>query len=63
MKTIEIVVSPKGESRVETKGFSGASCREASKFIESALGAAASEKLKPEFYEQSSAQNSVENSN
>ncbi|MEI8376435.1 MAG: DUF2997 domain-containing protein [Planctomycetota bacterium] len=34
MKTIEILVSPKGETPVSTKGFLGSSCRDASKFIE-----------------------------
>lgn len=63
MKTIEIVVSPKGESRVETKGFIGNSCREASKFIESALGKRTGETLKPEFHVQASSENSVEDSN
>ena len=38
MKTIEIIVSPQGETRLETKGFTGASCQEASRFIENALG-------------------------
>ena len=38
MKTIEIIVSPKGETTVTTRGFSGSSCREASKFVEQALG-------------------------
>ena len=33
MKTIEIIVSPKGETTVQTKGFAGASCRDASKSI------------------------------
>ena len=37
-KIIEVIVSPKGETRIETKGFSGAECRDASKFIEQALG-------------------------
>ena len=50
MKTIEIVVSPKGESRVETKGFSGNSCRDASKFIEQALGQQTNEQLTAGYY-------------
>ena len=50
MKTIEITVSPKGDTKVETKGFSGAECREASKFIEQALGQRADEQLKAEFH-------------
>ena len=37
-QTIEIIVSPKGETTVTTKGFAGQSCRDASKFIEQALG-------------------------
>ena len=38
MKTIEITVSPQGQTRLETKGFAGASCKDASRFIENALG-------------------------
>jgi len=38
MKTIEIIVSPKGETTVTTKGFVGSPCRDASKFVEQALG-------------------------
>jgi hypothetical protein len=38
MKTIELVVSPSGEMKLETKGFSGDSCRDASAFLEAALG-------------------------
>ncbi len=50
-QTIEMVVAPNGETRVETKGFTGASCRAASEFIERALGASTGERLKPEFYQ------------
>ncbi len=50
-KTIEIVVGPKGETRVETKGFNGPECRIASQFIEQALGQRTSEQLKGEFYD------------
>ncbi len=51
MKTIEITVSPKGETAVTTKGFTGSSCRDASKFIEQALGQRTSEKLTAEFHQ------------
>lgn len=37
-QTIEVTVSPTGETNIQTKGFAGASCREASKLIERALG-------------------------
>ena len=38
MKTIEITIDRDGQSRVETKGFSGHDCRQASRFVEAALG-------------------------
>ena len=38
MKTIEIVISAKGETTVTTRGFTGQSCRDASKALEAALG-------------------------
>jgi hypothetical protein len=48
---IEIIVDPQGRTRIETKGFSGAACREASRFLERTLGHAHAEQLKPEFYQ------------
>ena len=35
---IEVTVSPQGETTVQTKGFTGSTCQEASKFLEQALG-------------------------
>ncbi len=49
-KIIEIIVLPTGETRLETKGFTGEECREASKFVELALGAAAGEQMTAEFH-------------
>ena len=51
-KTIEVIVSPTGETKVETKGFTGAACRDASKFIESALGKTTLEQLTPDYHQQ-----------
>ena len=51
MKTIEITVDPKGQVKVETKGFAGGACREASRFVEQALGTRASETLTAEFHQ------------
>jgi hypothetical protein len=51
MKIIEITVDSKGQSKVETRGFTGTECREASKFIEQALGQRVGEKLTAEFYQ------------
>jgi len=50
-RTIEIVVSPTGEAKVETKGFTGGTCRDASKLIEQALGPKAFEQMTAEFYQ------------
>ena len=49
-KIIEIIVSPKGETQIETKGFVGGECREASKFLEEALGKREQERMTSEFY-------------
>ena len=50
MKSIEIIVSPEGETTITTKGFAGQSCRDASKFIEQALGHRTGEQLTAEFH-------------
>jgi hypothetical protein len=50
-QTIEIIVSSTGEATVQTKGFTGSACRDASKFIEQALGEQSTEQLTPEFYQ------------
>jgi hypothetical protein len=52
--TIEIIVAPNGRSHVQTKGFTGSSCRLASGFIEQALGQRTSEQMTAEFYQQAS---------
>jgi hypothetical protein len=50
-RTIEVIVSSAGEATVQTRGFSGPSCRDASRFIERALGERAAERLTPEFHQ------------
>ena len=52
MKTIEIIVSRQRRNHAsQTKGFAGSSCRDASKFIEQALGQRTSETLTAEFHQ------------
>ena len=51
MKSITIIVSPDGATKIETSGFTGTSCSEASLFIESALGHKTSEQFKPEYFQ------------
>ncbi|QDU89482.1 hypothetical protein Pla175_28720 [Pirellulimonas nuda] len=52
MKTIEIIVSPQGEARIETRGYAGAACQEASRLLEAALGVRQSEQLTSAFFQQ-----------
>ena len=56
MKTIEITVDPQGGTRVETKGFTGPSCRDASRLLERALGLVESDMPTAEMYQQQPAQ-------
>ena len=60
-RVIEVTVSPKGETTVQTKGYTGGTCLQASKFLEQALGAVASDRKTPEFYENAPAQQHQEN--
>jgi hypothetical protein len=62
VKTIEITVGPKGETKVETRGFSGGECREASRFIEQALGHRINGTLTPEFHQGQRAEEKIQQS-
>ena len=62
MTTIEITVSPQGETTVETKGFTGDACRAASRFVEEALGRPTSERLTAAFYQGNEARNNLRQS-
>jgi hypothetical protein len=59
-RQFEIIVSAKGETTVTTKGFTGPSCRDASHFIEQALGQRIDEKLTTEFHQTAIAEQSHE---
>jgi len=50
-KVIEIIVDAKGAATVQTNGFAGSECREASRFVEQALGRRTAEQLTAEFYQ------------
>lgn len=49
-RVIEIVVSPQGETTLQTKGFQGPECLEASRFLERALGVCVQEQRADEFF-------------
>ena len=50
-RIIEVTVSPTGETTVQTKGYAGADCLQASKFLEQALGTPATDRKTAEFFE------------
>ena len=54
-KRIEITVSPEGATSIKTSGFTGSSCRDATRELERALGISSRETLLPEFHAQAQA--------
>jgi hypothetical protein len=55
-RIIEMIVSPKGETTIQTKGYSGSECLQASQWLEQALGVAIEEHKTAEFYQAVSAE-------
>jgi hypothetical protein len=58
-RLIEVTVSPTGETSIQTKGYSGGECLQASKFLEQALGAAVADQKTSEFYQEAGTQQQV----
>lgn len=52
MKEIIVKIQPDGKIVVQTKGYQGAECLDASKAIEEALGEVGETKYTTEFYEE-----------
>jgi len=61
-RIIEVTVSPKGETTVQTKGYAGADCLQASKFLEQALGVVANEVKTGEYFAATQTDQHVEQS-
>jgi hypothetical protein len=55
-KVIEVTVSSKGDATVETKGYSGSDCLQASKFLEETLGVVVNDQKLHEYFQSSSIQ-------
>ena len=53
-RTIEITVSPEGATSIKTTGFSGSSCKDATRDLERALGVSGRESLLPEYFNRTS---------
>tara|TARA_R110002095_G_scaffold1432_4_gene7484 strand:+ start:62023 stop:62217 length:195 start_codon:yes stop_codon:yes gene_type:complete len=51
LKTIDIIFSTDGQSRIETRGFTGSRCMDASRFLEATLGKVSSEQLTAEYHQ------------
>ena len=49
-RLIEVTVSPTGETTVQTRGYAGPECRQASKFLEQALGVTVQDRTTAEFF-------------
>ena len=49
-RVIEVTVSPRGEVTVQTKGYAGGDCLQASKSLEQALGVATADHKTPEYF-------------
>ena len=52
MQTITVTISPDASVRVETTGFVGKACKDATAALESALGVVSSDASKPEYHQQ-----------
>ncbi len=50
-RLIEVLVSPQGDTTVQTKGYHGSECLSASRWLEQALGSATAERRTTEFYQ------------
>jgi hypothetical protein len=50
-RIIEVIVSPQGETSIQTKGYAGGDCLQASNFLEHALGLSTNDRKTTEFYE------------
>lgn len=59
-RIIEVVVSPLGDTTIQTRGYTGGDCLAASEFLEQALGVATSDRKTGEFYTEQPAEQRVE---
>lgn len=49
-RIIEVIVGPTGDTTVQTKGYTGSDCFQASRFLEEALGIKTADRPTSEFY-------------
>ncbi len=56
-RSIEVVIGPRGEVKIDAVGFKGADCEKATKALEEALGVVKDRVKKPEYYARTAARN------
>ena len=56
---IEVVVSKTGETSIQTTGFNGQQCREATKDLEAVLGKKLSDRLTAEYHQTTMQENRI----
>jgi hypothetical protein len=49
-RIIELTISPTGETTIQTKGYTGSDCLQASKFLEQALGVKTADQKTAEYF-------------
>lgn len=59
-RVIEITVSPQGDVTVQTRGYTGSDCLQASKFLEQALGVSTNEQRTAEFYQPAATEQQIQ---
>jgi hypothetical protein len=59
MRTIEVIVQPDGQLKIDAVGFKGADCEKATAFLEKALGQVKGKAKKPEYYRQNQRQQQI----
>ena len=60
MKSIQIIVSPQGQTTIQTKGYTGSSCREATRLLERALGVVQADTPTAEMYHSATIQQAAQ---
>ena len=59
-RLIEVIVSPTGETTVQTKGYAGSDCLKASQFLEKALGVVTGERKTSDYYQTQTTQQQIQ---
>jgi hypothetical protein len=60
VRIIEVTVSPNGEATLQTKGYVGSDCLQASRFLEQTLGITTAERKTSEFFNTTEAQQQIQ---